>query len=419
MGFNRIKKNFFLSIVNVFLRLSVTFGKFVLLIYIAKYFTTEDLGIYGLFTTSIALAIILMGIDFYNFSHREILNDRSNVSKYLYNQFIFHIVCYLLSIPLTFLLSHFRIIPNHYLSFFLIILVLEHLSQEFYRIFIILKKPVIANLIFFIRSGLWTYLIVFLWLFNIFPKDLSTVWLMWFMSVFFSVILSVVELSKIGVLKKESLDWEWIVKGIKTGLFFFIGTLCYKVIEFSDRYMIDVLLSKSAVGIYTFYVNIANLVNTVVFTSVIIFYYPRLFEYMTQGKDEYRIIVKKFFLSTLIVSLVSIFIILILIYPIISIINKVEYLENIKVFYIMLIANVILNLSFIPHYVLYAMKKERIIVYSTVVASFVNIILNIFLIKKLGILGAGISTLISFTIIAMFKSLGGLKLEKNIDFLRK
>ena len=414
MGLNRIVS---ISIANTFLRLLVTFSKFTLLIYIAKYFSTEELGVYGLFTTSITLGVILLGVDFYNFSLREIVKDKTNAPKYLYNQFIFHCIVYLLSIPATLLLFSFKILPTSYLGYFFAILILEHLSQEFYRLYTVLQKPTLANTLLFIRAGLWVYLVISLWSFKLCPKTLSTIWLMWLIGAFTSVVISIVKLSKLKLLRKEHLDWKWIKRGAKTGLLFFAGTLCYKVIEFSDRYMIDAFLSKVDVGIYTFYVNIANLINTIVFASVIMLYYPRLLESITKDGNEYKMIVKKFSSLTLILSILSAFALQILIHPLIFIINKVEFLENIEVFYTMLIANIFLNLSFVPHYILYAAQRDKIIAYSTAIASLVNIFLNILLIKKLGILGAAISTLVSFIIIAAIKGFWGVKLEKYTGVL--
>ena len=67
----------------------------------------------------------------------------------------------------------------------------------------------------------------------------------------------------------EAINWDWIKNGVKVSIPFFIGTLAYKVIEFSDRYMIDYYMTKADVGVYVFFGGIANTVNIVVFTLVI------------------------------------------------------------------------------------------------------------------------------------------------------
>lgn len=390
-------------IFNISLRILTLIGKFILLFVLAKYLSMEELGIFGLFTTTITLSTLLIGLDFYNFSIREIVTNRDRIADYIFNQFIFHSFLYIVIFPILFIIIFYSgFIPSKYLIWFYSILIFEHISQEMFRLFTVLKKSFLANFILFVRSGIWIYVLLLIWFIRNFSISLDIIWKFWFLGSLLSVLISISYLKKEGYIKKPKLDFLFIKRGVKTGLFFFIGTISYKIIEYSDRYMIDIFISKSAVGIYTFYSNIANVLNTIVFVSVIMIYYPRLMEYV-KYVDAFKKLSRKFLIYTFTVSMFVGVILIIGIYFILYLIEKRELFQYIPVFYLLVLANIILNLSFIPHYILYSMKRDKIIIYSSVIGALINIMLNLYLIKILGLIGCALSTFISYSTIALIK----------------
>lgn len=74
--------------------------------------------------------------------------------------------------------------------------------------------------------------------------------------------------------KNIPIDWQWIRRGVKVSLLFFVGTIAFKLIDFADRYFIDYYHTKTDVGIYTFYSSMANLVEIIVHTAVVIVFLP-------------------------------------------------------------------------------------------------------------------------------------------------
>lgn len=91
--------------INLILRgLSLT-GKFLFVIFLAKHVTTEQLGEWGIFSTSIALSLYLVGLDFYTYSTRSILEyPEEERGALLRNQFVFYIISYIILFPLMSLL---------------------------------------------------------------------------------------------------------------------------------------------------------------------------------------------------------------------------------------------------------------------------------------------------------------------------
>ena len=402
-----IKKFFSLSVINLGLRGLSMLAKFLLVIYIGKYLSVDGLGEYGLFVTTITIAIYFLGLDFYTYNTREILAKEKNERLPLIrDQFIFHLLVYVVVLPLLLTVFAFGLVETKYIVYFYLILIFEHLSQELYRLYTTLQKPIFANVLLFFRTGLWVYIVVALWYFNVRgTMNLQTVWYGWVIGSLASIVIGIIYLKKDYNFKTltEKIDWIWIKRGLKVSLPFFIGTLAYKVIEFSDRYMIEYYMTKADVGIYTFFGSIANVIFTITFTLVIMVYYPKLIE-TYQTKKEHKVIVKTFFYKTALVSLITSIIISLLIYPILDYMGKKEFINSIEVLWLLIFATIILNISLIPHYILYAMQRDIIIRDITLIGAIINIVLNMILIKEYGLIGAALSTIIAFLFIMIKKT---------------
>ena len=74
-----------------------------------------------------------------------------------------------------------------------------------------------------------------------------------------------------------------------------------------------------------------------------------------------------------------------------------------------------LNFSFIYHYVLLGLKKDKLLMNVTLVGAVVNVLLNMVLIPKYGILGAAYSSIIGFGIIFFLKFFSSKKNVKLIE----
>lgn len=383
-------------------------GKFLLTIYIVKFFSEDTLGNYSLLSISIALGVQIIGLDFYNYANREIVGKNlTEKLQLVINQLVFHLICYVFILPLFLCYFLLEVLPWNYAFLFYIILILEHLSQEFYRLFTIFIKPNLANFLLFLRSGFWAYIVILLWKFKISSQQhIDLLFYSWIFGSSLSLLGSIIYLVKdfkfIPFPKK--VDWNWIIKCLKGALPFLVATLFYKIIEYADRYMINFFLSKKELGIYTYFYNFANLLNIIIFSTVIMHYYPRL---MQKAKEEDTLaflslkveFYKKMKQSCLIYSLlVFLFIFIINIY-----LQKTFVIEYILVYIILLIANIFLNLSYISHYLLYIQKKDKLIILITCFAAILNMFLNVILIYYVGILGAAITLLITFILLYFLK----------------
>tara|TARA_B100000683_G_scaffold72309_1_gene70832 strand:+ start:2997 stop:4208 length:1212 start_codon:yes stop_codon:yes gene_type:complete len=393
--------------INLALR-GITLGsKFLLSIYLVKFLSLEANGEYGIFVATISMLTYVLGLDFYSFNNREILQEKSSESgKKIKNQFVLFTLVYLIILPLLYVFGLFDFIGQKYILLFYLILIFDHISIELYRLLVVFSKPIQANMNLFLRTGIWILVLIFAW-HNHFEdlKNLNSVFNLWLVGSFISVIYSIFSLSTVGISIpwKEKIETKWILKGLKIALPFFIATLSYKIIQFADRYMVEFYLGTKQTGIYYFFSNISMLIETFVQTTVVMIYSPKLIASLKKDKPFQIDIFNTFSKEIIIYSVLAVVSVCAIIYPLLHVVEKTELFLSISVFFVMVTTRFIFNISLIYHFKLYVAKKDSLIMTSTLFAVLVNISLNFILIPFYGLIGGALATLISMLVMMCFK----------------
>jgi|WetSurMetagenome_2_1015567.scaffolds.fasta_scaffold195526_1 O-antigen/teichoic acid export membrane protein len=406
------------GLTNVSLRGLTLGSKFILLLFIARHMTTEEMGIFGLMNVTIAIALFFLGLDFYVYNTREILaHEPKRQVGMIRDQLIFHGLIYLLALPLLISIFFLKIISWEYIGWFYLLLILEHLSQESYRLLTTFSRPLMANLILFIRSGAWIYAIVGVALLGNKIGGLSVIWSGWSIGVGLSLILAVYALRKLPwtELRNQSIDWSWLRQGARVALPFFMATLALMGVQYADRYYLEFFHGEKVVGIYTFFASIGNVVPIFIFSGSTMILYPAILSAFQRGEHrKYKYLMKKLTLAITAGSIILSIILILGIYPILSLTNKAIYRDNLSVFWIVLAGAVVFSLSNIPHYALYARRSDRAIVRSTFIAFAVSLVANTLLVPKYGLHGAAFATLLAMTALLLCKVIT-LKIDRSSD----
>jgi len=395
--------------INLLIRGLTLGGKFFFVIFLGKHLTDAQMGDWGIFTTSISLSLYLVGLDFYTYSTRTILEyPLADRGRFLRDQLIFYIISYAILFPLLYLLFAFNVIEAKMIFFFYIILLFEHLAQESYRTFVLFQKPIVANIILFLRTGLWSYLLLTAWFLHFDElKSLKSTLIFWIAGGASAIIVSLFFIFKLpfNSVKGIPVNWDWIKKGIKVSLIYFIATISFKIIELADRYFIAYYHSRDMVGIYTFYASMANMIEIMIHTTTIIIFSPLLIDTFHRNNNEYQSTINRFAKSIVLYNLLAVALLSGIMYVVlVYVIQKQSYLTHLPSFILLAVAEMIFNISLIFHYILYVRKNDFAIVKATLVAAFTNILLNFALIPDWGINGAALSTLLSFVMLVLMKA---------------
>lgn len=379
-------------------------AKFLLTFLITKKVSLSFQGSFSLVSTSITILVLFFGLDFYIYSNKLIIKNNSKAIFYLKNNLVFYCLSYLLFVPILYIIVNFVLVEPNF-SFYLLVsvIILEHLGQEFFRMYIALKRVYLANILLFIRTGLWPItLVVYLLSESQINLEINNILVLWGLSALISVIFSFLFFPNIRLINQQKTDFKWIKGGLVVASQMFIATVFLKIMEFSDRYIIDFFYNKESVGIYTFYFQLANLANVIISTIYLSFLYPKLMEKIyngdVSGKNEIQKDIKK---KALLVVIATGIIYVLILPQFLEIINRTQLYEFKFILFGLLVSTLFLNLSYSGHYALIALNKEKLIFKITLIGFFISISLNFVLIPFIGIWGAMVSQICSnFT---MFK----------------
>ncbi len=422
------------SIINVVLRGLTLSSKLVLLLFIARYLSTEELGVFGLMSVTIAISLYFLGMDFYVYNTREILaHKESECVPLIRDQLVFHGLTYIIVLPLLLVVFASGLISWKYVGWFYLLLVLEHLSQEASRLLITLSRSSMANIVLFFRSGAWVYVAVAAGIFLDDARSLPIIWAGWVIGILASLGLTAYNLRGMAWQKvsRISIDWGWIKNGARISLPFFCATVALMGIQYADRYFLQHYYGEATVGIYTFFAQIANAVQTFVFTGIIMILYPKIIAAYQQGRlGEYRLLMRKLGCGVTGAVVVLVCAVAAAIKPILAVVGKPIYAEHLTIFWIMLGSTVLLTCSNIPHYALYAKHRDKEIIVSTIVAFGVAIVANGLLVPRYGLHGAAFATMAALAVLVGFKVAFLIKREdysqqreelvhKDAEFIRK
>ena len=391
---------------NLAIRGSATIIKLAFTLFLGSIFTESEFGLYSLIISSIYITLIFIGFDIYLDCNRKVIQkeDSKDQSFILNNQLAAYIPFYFLFSIVIFFIPE-RIIPKEFIFLFFSVTIIEHINSEIFRLLLALRKTVIANLLFFIRNGLWPLVILILYYFN-FQFNISILLSYWLYASISGLIIGLFFLRKKYKIDLSLIDKKTIIESYKYAFIFFIGTIAYKVVEFSDSYFIDYYLDKESVGVYSLYSQFGSVLNTIIFTIVISIGYPKLLKAIHSNNLKQIIKERNFMLMEIVItSILTLFGGYLLLDSLLAIIDKPLYFKFDYLFYLVIISNIIFNLSYVYHFIMIGYQKDFKITILTLIGAAINILLNIILIQKYGIIGAIFSKIFAFLFILISKYL--------------
>lgn len=173
-------------------------------------------------------------------------------------------------------------------------------------------------------------------------------------------------------------------------------SMAYWIVQWSDRYFLGYFRDISSVGIYAVNYGIASLllifwlaVDNILFPDL-----SALFEEKRIKELELRFgYILKYLVA---VSFASIAGLLILAKPIITVISTNEFVQEPMILGMLVFAQFFYGIFIVFSDLIAILKKIKIINFLWMIMAVMNLLLNIFLIPKYGLLGAAVSTLLSF-----------------------
>jgi O-antigen/teichoic acid export membrane protein len=395
-------------LLNVVLRGLVACSRFALVFFIAKYLGPEDLGVFGLLLASVSFGTLLIGGDFYTYSQRMMLEMEAAEWSFVIQHQVFAIgLCYLLFLPCFLLMFTSSTLDWQYVAVFYGLLLTEHIALEIVRLLTVMQRQLLASWVLLIQRASW--ILVLIPLMVAFPelRSLDIVIFAWLAGVASAILLGAfLVFCSVPKWRLHSLDTGWILLGFKVCLAFLLATLCLRGLLTFDRYAIEALASPAELGVYTFYIGVVISVVGFLDPAIYAFLYPRMLQSYAKDPTLYRKALWELGWSTLAASVFLLFSTWLIMPTVIHWLGRPIYAQHTLVFEILLIAALFSALAMIPHYALYAMKKDNWIYYPHVIA-FVFFLIFIEIVDfKSGLVTVAVGLLLSFLLVFAMKTTG-------------
>jgi O-antigen/teichoic acid export membrane protein len=281
------------------------------------------------------------------------------------------------------------------------LLLLEHASQESYRFLVAQRRPIVANLLYFLRAGLWVYILTGSMFFVESARSLSAVWLAWACGSCLSLVLALFVLSRLPWHGLPPIDWVWIRRGLRVALPFLLGSVSMRAANALDKYLLALFWHPSEVGVFTFFHQLSNGIVILAESGILPVYLPRVLAPRKQRDVASEIRVLAVPLLALVLATVPPA--LLVIRPLLRWLSQPAYADKIHIYGILLLASSIQVFTLLPHAYLYACAADRAIVLSAFFHLLLSLLANLFLVPRFGATGAAVALLVASSCTASIK----------------
>ena len=371
-------------------------AKFLLVLCLVRYFQPSELGLYGIITAMVAYALFFLGMEFYNYTSRALVGASPiTQAAIIRDQFVLYAIIFLFMSPLFYLVFYHHILPYSVCFLFFILVITEHVSNELMRILIVLSRPYLANVVFFLRQGLWVVILLPLFYFSPTSRHFNVILLAWITGAVFSIFIAIIALRELPwrSILHEPIQWARIWQGLKVTRPFIITAFCALSMLYIERFFVNYYCGLDAVGIYTFYAGLSLTLHNLVNTGVSKMRLAQLLAAWKQNNQpQFQCEAMRMLKDTTIFVVLFAAISLCLIYPLVHFINKPVYLSHLSIFYVLLFGAACRSIADVPLYTLYAQHSDRLLLAINLAAFCIMLIGNSLLVPTYGLIGAALSS---------------------------
>lgn len=371
-------------------------AKFLLVLCLVRYFQPSELGLYGIVAAMVAYALFFLGMEFYNYTSRTLVGacptDQVIIIR---DQFILYALAFCALSPLFYLLFYSHTLPYSVCLLFFLLVIAEHISNELMRVLIVLSRPYLANVVFFLRQGFWIIVLLPIFYFVPASREFSTVFVAWIAGAIFSIVVASLGLYHLPwrCMWQTPIQWMRLLQGLKVSRPFMISAFCALSMLYIERFFVNYYCGLDAVGIYTFYAGLSLTLHNLVNTGVSKMRLAHLLAAwkkndLQQFQHESIRMLKDTTLFVVLFAILS----LCFIYPFINLINKPVYLSHLSIFYFLLFGAACRSIADVPLYTLYAQHSDRLLLSINVAAFTIMVVGNALLVPRFGLMGAALSS---------------------------
>lgn len=358
-------------LLNVSIRALILLSRFVFMFALARLLEPSQVGQYGLLVAAVGYSIYFVGLDFYNYTSRQVAGgDRSLWGLYIKSQLALSVFLWCVFFPLFLIVFAAAWLPWSLVGWFFLILVFEYACLEMIRFFIAASEQLYASLVLFFNQACWAVVVVLLMALSERFRGLDWVLSFWVGGSLIALALACSKLRRMQLGGWSSrIDWSWIWGGVKVAVPMLVATLALRGIFTFDRYLVGEVLGLDKVAVYVLFIGVAGTLLAFLDAAVFSFAYPGLIEaFKRQQAGVFRKNMRMMLVSVVAFSMIFTACSFLVLPYLLFWVGKEVYLEGYYVFYWVLLAIVINALWMVFHYALYSQSCDGHIIGSRLLA---------------------------------------------------
>jgi hypothetical protein len=359
---------------------------------------------FGLLSSFAALAVYAFGLEYHLLNNRRIVRTTRPVRRasLVAEQMALHLITYLPGIPLLLGAGVLVGLRREILVLLPLLVVLEQLVTEMFRVGVATGRPVAASLVLFLESAAWIpYVIVRI------PSrhglDLSLELCMaWCVAAGVAAILGAFQCVPVTGWRSwwtRRVAPARLVSGVRAATTLWSASLCMLTAVHGPRLLLGRLSGALPVASFTFYWTVSSAVTLLVEHGIAVFSYPSLVA-APEGEPSRRLW-RRFQVSVLVTALVSGLGVVIGT----VLLNRFwlqndELRDSIVAGLLLVAAAVLLAVGVVPYYRLYALRRDRAIRNSALVAAAAGLLVSVAAIPAWDAEGAAAGVVVFATTVA-------------------
>jgi O-antigen/teichoic acid export membrane protein len=382
-----------------FLRLASLAGKFGLSLYIVRYLSLDDLGLYGLVFSASMIAVVLYGgrID-HDLARRIVDMPTDKTRALLRDQTVFFLLNYAATLPLVFVMYAFRGETLAFLLLGYLICCFESYANLLFVTTTYLGRPILANVVFFIRAGLWSLLVIALGLALTSTRTLWVVLTFWVAGAFASIVVNLWHLDVVhwpGP-RAVAVNWAQVRSALRQSFPIWIGSLGLTGGSYLDRFVLGAFLDLKVVGLATFYTSFTAAIVTLVGSGVLSVAAPKLVGSASRADaSSYNRELRRAGFTAAALGGGLCLLVWIAVGQFAAILHLREIEESMLAFGLLMLATLLRLVAETGFFGLYSRHRDRAIWVGNIAFLAASLLFNLLLVPFLGLTGLGIASVLA------------------------
>lgn len=383
------------------LRATTLLVKFALTLFIARFLGLEELGLFGLIMAAAITAPSFLGFGLMqSLSRHAVTVQIADLMGGLKNYLRFISLLYLIVFTVAMVTG---VMLDRPLLVFLIILTVyfEHLSIDGYQLLLNLSRPFVANMLHFLRAGLWAIIYMILAFFIPALRNAEALMVCWMIGSLCAA-LGLAWTTRTWPWRqhaKQSDSFQsWFLPEFRQSKALYLNGLACSIGTYADRYIVTFLLGLEMAGIYVFFWQIYSALCNLLRTGVVQISRPKLVLAYKEHDPAYMSLVKQCAVRTAALALLTALVGAVVVYILLPWLNQPELMDWYPLIVPVMLAYIIFITGEALGLVFYSQHQDYLTLRISLLMFMSSIALNILLVPFFSLWGA-VSALLGMSLI--------------------